>query len=157
YIPASDLAQVGTATVTLVNPLLGGRTSNPLTFTINPGNHAPVANAQPVTTNEDTPSSGTLTGSDADGDALTFTKASDPAHGTVTANPNGSFTYPPAANYNGPDSFTFKADDGHGGSSTATVNITVTPVNDNPVASADSVTTRKNTAVTFSVLANDSD
>ena len=49
---------------------------------------------------------------DMDGDALTAVLVSGPAHGTLTLNPDGSFTYTPAANYNGADTFTYKANDG---------------------------------------------
>ena len=55
-----------------------------------------------------------------------------PGHGTLTLNANGSFTYTPAANYNGPDSFTYRASDGTLTSNLATVTITVTAVNDAP-------------------------
>src|SRR5207244_1593132 len=69
-----------------------------------------------------------------------------PPHGPVMLNANGSLTYTPAANYNGPDSFTYKANDGTLNSNVATVTITVTPVNDPPVANAQSVTTNQDTA-----------
>ena len=55
------------------------------------------------------------------GDTLTFTKASDPAHGTVVVNTDGTYTYTPAANYFGPDSFTYTVSDGKGGTVTKTV------------------------------------
>ena len=95
-------------------------------------NNPPVANDASITTNEDTPFSGTLTGSDIDGDPLTFAKATDPAHGTLTVNTNGAFTYTPAANYFGPDSFTFSVNDGHGGLRHRHSDITVNSVNDAP-------------------------
>ena len=63
----------------------------------------------------------------------------------MTLNANGSFTYTPAANYNGPDSFTYKANDGTPDCNVATVTITVTPVNDAPVAKADTVHDRPRT------------
>ena len=63
---------------------------------------------------------------DADGDPITAVKVANPAHGTVTLNANGSFTYTPAAGYSGPDSFTYKANDGTADGNTATVSITVT-------------------------------
>src|SRR5205823_1152037 len=76
-----------------------------------------------------------LTGSsDADGDTLSAALVSGPNHGTVTLNADGSFSYAPAANYHGPDSFTFKANDGNGGeSNVATETIDVASVNDAPV------------------------
>ena len=55
---------------------------------------------------------------------LTFAKATGPSHGTVTLNADGSYTYTPAANYTGSDSFTYTVSDGHGGA-TATVTIAV--------------------------------
>jgi VCBS repeat-containing protein len=69
---------------------------------------------------------------DANSDPLTAVKKTDPANGTVTLNANGSFTYTPAANYNGPDAFTYRASDGSLTSNPATVSLTVTPVNDPP-------------------------
>ena len=70
--------------------------------------------------------------SDPQGSALTAVNASDPAHGTVTLAPNGSFTYVPDADFNGTDSFTYQASDGSLTSSAATVTVTVTAVNDPP-------------------------
>ncbi|WP_431732403.1 Ig-like domain-containing protein, partial [Chromobacterium vaccinii] len=83
-----------------------------------------------VSTDEDTPVSGTLTASDPNGDPLTFVKGADPQHGTVTVNPNGTWTYTPAQDYNGSDKFTVTVSDGRGGTATVTVNIGVNPVND---------------------------
>ena len=76
--------------------------------------------------------------SDVDGDSLTCHPGDRPSHGTLTLNANGCFTYTPAANYNGADSFTYKANDGTADSNMATVSLTVNPVNDAPVAAADS-------------------
>ena len=64
--------------------------------------------------------------------------------------------YVPNANYNGPDSFTYKANDGSLDSNAATVSVTVTAVNDPPVAQNHSATTDEDTAVAIDVLANDS-
>ena len=59
--------------------------------------------------------------------------------------PTASFTYTPAANYNGPDSFTYRANDGTVDSNLATVTITVSSVNDAPVARAPTATPRTRT------------
>src|SRR5262249_25619833 len=81
--------------------------------------------------------------------------------GTLALNANGSFTYTPAANYHGPDSFTYKANDGKVDSNLATVSITVNSVNDIPVALADSYSVLEDNTLTVpvatGVLANDSD
>jgi len=70
--------------------------------------------------------------SDPDGDPITAVNPTQPAHGTVVLNSNGSFTYTPAANFNGSDSFTYQASDGKLTSAPATVTLTVLPVNDPP-------------------------
>src|SRR5207248_1985495 len=70
------------------------------------------------------------------------------------------FTYTPAANFNGTDSFTYKASDGTDDSNVATVTITVTAVNDPPVAVDDTATTPEDTALTLSqpdLKTNDTD
>jgi hypothetical protein len=89
-------------------------------------NHPPTANAQAVTTAQDTPKAIGLSGADPDGDPITFA-ATNPAHGTLSGTaPN--LTYTPAAGYSGPDSFTFTTNDAKVSSAPATVSITVTPV-----------------------------
>lgn len=105
-------------------------------------NVPPTARNDTATTPEDTPLTAAARGvlgndTDVNGDPMIPIKVSDPAHGTVTLNANGSYTYTPVANYVGPDSFTYKVNDGLVDSNIATVNITVTSVNDAPVAMAD--------------------
>src|SRR5207249_11154069 len=95
-----------------------------------------------------------------DAHALPTLRSSDLAHGALTLSADGSFTYTPAANYNGSDSFTYKANDGSLDGNVATVSLTVTPVNDAPVAGNDSYTTaedRTMTRVASSLLRNDTD
>ncbi len=74
---------------------------------------------------------------DANHDALTASVVSGPAHGTVTLNSDGSFTYTPNADFYGADSFTYQANDGALDSSPATVSINVATVNDAPTLSSD--------------------
>lgn len=119
-------------------------------------NTVPVADAQSVTTAEDTAKTITLTGSDADGNALTFAILAAPAHGTLTGT-GASRTYSPAANYNGNDSFTFRVSDGLTNSPSATISITVTPVNDAPAAVAQTIVTLKNTATNLTLGGTDVD
>jgi VCBS repeat-containing protein len=97
---------------------------------------------------------------DVDGDRLTALLVSAPSHGTVTLSTDGAFTYRPAADYFGADSFTYKANDGHDDSNIATVTLTVTPVNDAPVALIDGFTMDQGGILSVAapgVLANDSD
>jgi len=104
------------------------------TITVTPVNNAPTALNDTYTATEDTPLTVTVPGvlandTDADGNPLTAALVSGPSHGTVTVNTNGSFTYTPTANYNGPDSFTYRAFDGTTNSAPTTVTINVTADN----------------------------
>jgi len=152
--PAAD--QSGTTTVTLT--VTDGTLTVQDTFvlTVNAVNDVPVANAQAVTTNEDTAKAITLSGTDVEGSTLTYTLVSGPTHGILSGTAPG-VTYTPAANYNGPDSFTFKVNDGTVDSNTATVSITVNAVNDAPVAGNGTLTTVQNTPQTGTLTATDSE
>ena len=99
------------------------------------GNAAPVASDQAVTTDEEVGVTVTLSASDADGDALTYAIVDGPTDGALSGFDAvaGTATYTPATDFNGSDSFTFEANDGTVDSNTATVSITVSPVNDAPV------------------------
>jgi hypothetical protein len=119
-------------------------------------NDLPVANAQSVTTPEDTAKAVTLTGTDLDNDPLVYAILTTPAHGTLSGTaPN--LTYTPAANYYGADSFTFRVNDGHVNSASAIISITVTAVNDAPVANAQAVTAAKETPKDITLTATDVD
>ena len=150
YTPAANA--YGSATVTLRIHDDGGLadggvdTSVPRTFviTVTPVNDDPVASRDSATVAEDSGANAidvlandTL-GPDV-GETLTVTAVTQGAHGTVAVTATG-VSYAPAANYFGPDSFTYTIGDGNGGSATGTVNVTVTPVNDDPVANTDTAT-----------------
>jgi gliding motility-associated-like protein len=127
-----------------------------LTLQITSLNAAPTGTGDSRTTARDTPVDGAVTGTDPDADALTYTKGTDPLHGTVIVNADGTYTYTPAAGYSGTDNFTVIISDGKGGSTTVTVNITVTAVVvDDPLAVNDKGDTKANTPVTVDVLEND--
>jgi hypothetical protein len=100
-------------------------------------NTPPVANDVSATTNEDNAVTITLSGTDADGDPLTFSVVSGPSNGVLgpivpTGPTTATVNYTPNLNYNGADSFVYEANDGNGGTDTATVSITIVPVNDPP-------------------------
>jgi len=137
----------------------GGTATGTVTITVTPVNDAPVANADSATVAEDGTINVAVLGNDtdADGDTLLVTAVTQGAHGAVVINPDKTVKYTPAANYNGPDAFTYTISDGHGGTATGTVTITVTAVNDAPVAVNDSATVVAGGTVTVSVLANDTD
>ncbi|MFM8880124.1 MAG: Ig-like domain-containing protein, partial [Verrucomicrobiota bacterium] len=116
----------------------------------------PVAKAQSISAIEDTALAVTLVGTDPQMQALTYTVVSGPSLGTLSGTaPN--LTYTPRANANGTDSFTFKVNDGVLDSEPATVSITVQPVPDAPIAQAQDVAVRENTAATITLQAVDPD
>ncbi|PYR69576.1 MAG: hypothetical protein DMF88_05630, partial [Acidobacteria bacterium] len=137
----------------------GGTATASVAVTITAANDAPLAANDASTTAEDTAVSIAVLANDTDvdGDALTVSVAGTPAHGSTLANADGTITYTPAANYNGADSFTYTISDGHGGTATGTVSVSVTAVNDAPLATNDTGTTSEDAAVSIAVLANDSD
>jgi VCBS repeat-containing protein len=122
-------------------------------------NRVPVANTDTVALDEDTTIDVDVLANDTDedGDPLTAVVLTQPAHGTATLNANGTVRYAPAQDYNGPDSFTYRVSDPFGGSAVGTVRITVRPVNDAPVATDDAFTTDEDTALSGTLVANDTD
>ena len=155
YKPAPNFNGVDTFSYT-VQDGYGLRSTAIVTVTVAPINDAPISSTQSVTTNEDTATNITLSASDIDGDTLTYTIVTPPTKGTLSGS-GANRVYTPNANFNGSDSFSFKANDGVTDSNTATVSINVAPMNDAPVAVNDATTTRKNTARLVAVLVNDTD
>lgn len=125
--------------------------------------NAPIARADAFSTDGDTPlaivtAAGVLANDrDADGDALTAALMAGPAHGTLTLNSNGSFTYTPDTGYSGVDSFSYKASDGSLESEVATVGLVVTAPNRSPVGQADAFEVKEDASVLLDVLKNDYD
>ena len=111
---------------------------------------------------EDTTAIIALSGSDDDGDPLTFTIVGQPSHGvlnalTSTGRVSATVQYTPDADFNGQDSFTFKVNDGSLDSGPALVSTTVLPVPDTPVAEALSVSTDEDAPVTIQLSGTDAD
>jgi len=128
---------------------------------IPPANTAPVAHAKSLTTNEDTATSTVLVATDSDipAQTLTYSIVGNPSFGLLSGfNPStGAVIYTPNANYNGSDSFTFKANDGTVDSNTATVSINVVATNDAPTSAPSSATIAEDTSLVASLSANDID
>ena len=124
--------------------------------TINPINDAPVCAALPLSTAEDTMGEISPSCTDADGDPLTYSIVGSASNGTATV-VSGKLRYTPAANYNGGDSFTYKANDTHVDSNTATVTVTVSAVNDAPVCAALPLSTAEDTMGEISPSCTDVD
>ena len=119
-------------------------------------NQSPVALPQSLSTLEDTGVSVSLEGSDGDGDSLAYSVINQPANGTISGVPP-NLTYTPSPNYNGNDSFTFVVNDGKEDSIAATISINVAPVNDAPVANANTATTSEDVPVAITLTGSDTD
>ena len=114
----------------------------------------PVAFSQNLRTDEDTATTITLSGSDAEGAVLAYTVVTPPKQGVLSGTPP-RLTYSPAANANGTDTFSFKAVNGVGDSEEAWVTIEIVPVNDAPVATAQVVMTDEDAAVPIQLSGTD--
>jgi VCBS repeat-containing protein len=150
----------------------GGLDSNIATvsITISALNDAPIANNAVASTNEDTPLVVTLSADDVDSPNLTFAIVNGPSNGglsTISA-PNcvssgagakctATVTYTSGQNFNGSDSFTFRASDGTADSNAARVSITVNAVNDAPIANSQTVATEEDRPVVITLIASDVD
>ncbi len=165
------ISPTGTYTLVASAPTLGPNTATQsAAFGVAPLNDKPLASDQSLSTDEDTPATITSSVSDAETNAanLIYAVITPPAHGTLSALAH-TVTYTPNANYNGPDSFAYTVTDRGDPdgcapgplcaqpltSNAATVSITVTPVNDNPVANADTAMTFEDQPIGIDVLAND--
>ncbi len=140
---------------------LGNCSTASVSVTVNSLNDQPVAIDDSDTTLEDTPATIDVqfNDSDPDGDPLTTTLVSAPTNGTVAVNPDGTATYTPDPNFSGVDSFTYEVCDLGLPilCDQATVSLTVSAVNDAPVANGDANTTDEDLPVTTNLVTNDSD
>jgi VCBS repeat-containing protein len=110
-------------------------------------NSPPIANSGSVSVNEDGTLNSMVTGSDPEMSTLTFTLDSTTTNGTLTLSSTGGYRYIPNLNYNGTDSFSFHVSDGILTSTSATIDITVNPINDTPTANTATITAMGNSVV----------
>ncbi|MBR1212311.1 choice-of-anchor I family protein [Bradyrhizobium sp. JYMT SZCCT0180] len=137
----------------------GGSDTGKVSFSVTAVNDAPVA-ATPVAaqTDEDTQLVGQVGATDAEGDTLTYVVGTNAQHGTVSVNAQGQYTYAPALNFNGNDSFVIKVSDGIAPAVDVVVNVTVAPVNDAPtVTSPVAAATNEDTQLVGQIAASDVD
>ncbi len=136
----------------------GHSTSAPATVSISviPSDPGPTATSRQLAVNEDSSITVTLTGTDPDGDNLSFAITQLPPNGVLTGTPP-NVTYRPKSNFNGSDSFKFTVNDGETTSAAATVSITVNPVNDPPIADPSSWTFAEDQTVVLTLTGSDRD
>ncbi len=128
-------------------------------ITVTPDGDPPIAGDDSITIDEDTPSVIPVLDNDSDpdasyGDKISIYRISTPAHGTAVVD-DGGILYTPAADYNGTDSFTYTITDLDGKMDTASVSITINPVNDTPRGGNDTATVLEDHSVTIDAAAND--
>ena len=154
YRPVEDYTGLDSLIFSVTDSVLSDIAT--VSITVTAVNDAPVAVTAAVTTEEDMDYGGLVSAFDIDNDPLTYSLLTEPSHGTVaiTDSSAGTYTYSPKVNYNGSDSFTFTSSDGTL-SDTSKVSITVTSVNDSPVAFAERITTSEDTKYSGSVSASD--
>ena len=156
-LPAGSVGGTHTVDNTVIGTSDTTYITDSVTVTVNTINAKPIANNQSLVTNEDTPLSITLTGSDADaGQSISYVNVGNPSNGSLSGT-EPSLIYTPNPDFNGTDSFTFRVFDGFEYSSYATITIQVNPIDDLPVANDDTATTDEDTPVDISVLLNDTD
>lgn len=133
---------------------------NAVAGTLERQNSAPVAPARlDLTTAEDQSLAIATGATDPDGDTIVYTITTQPLHGTLVAGANGSFTYEPAANFHGSDSFELRIGDGSAQAVLQAVFIAVTSVNDIPVLAqgSQSLTGKAGVPIAVTVAASDVD
>ncbi|WP_230469907.1 tandem-95 repeat protein [Lujinxingia vulgaris] len=125
---------------------------------VTPVNDAPVATDDDFSVDEDSadPLNVLINDTDIDSATLSVSAVTQPTHGTVTINTESTITYAPDPNFNGSDTFTYTVSDGEF-TDTATVDITVNPVNDAPVATDDVLSVDEDDVASLDVLINDTD
>jgi len=158
YFPDENFNGVDVFTYSAAD-LAGNSAVETVTITVDAVDDVPVAVSDDATINEDAELTGNVLTNDLgiDGDALSAEVVTGPGAGTLVLNPDGIFTYTPNLNVNGPDGFTYRVHDTTGNSADLAVVITVTPVNDAPVAVVDDASTDEDVALSGDVLANDTD
>lgn len=160
YTPATDYTGTDTLTYTISDGQ-GGTAVGTVVITVTPVNDTPVAVSDIATSGAAPTAIAVLANdTDVDGDTLTVASVTQGAHGTVAVSAGSIIVYTPAVGYTGGDVFSYTVSDGHGGTATASVIVTVTAdpvVNRAPVVVSDSATLTKDTSAVIAVLANDSD
>lgn len=137
YHPLLDSNGIDAFTYVVADPS-GATDIGVVSLTINAVNDSCAAADDAATTAEDNPVAIDVLANDtdADGDALAVASTTQGAHGSVSIGDGGILTYTPDSDYNGEDSFIYVVTDGHGGSGTGQVAVTINPVNDPPTADA---------------------
>lgn len=158
YTPQNNFVGTDSFTYAIKDSL--GFESNEATVTVNVGavNSVPVANADVAETQEDIPTTILVIANDTDvdNDVLTVVSVTQPGHGSAVIN-GTNIVYTPHENYHGSDSFSYVASDGKNDSASAYISVSISAVNDLPLAAKDSATVQEDQSINIDVLSNDTD
>jgi len=135
----------------------GGSVVSTISINVDPVNDPPVIPNYAEVTLEDTPLGSSVIGTDIEEDTLTYTKKTDPAHGTVTVESDGIYTYTPDLHFNGTDIFTIEVSDNNGGTAISTIVINVSSEDDPPEIPDYALSTPEDTPVSGMVIGTDPD
>ncbi|MEM7365463.1 MAG: Ig-like domain-containing protein [Pseudomonadota bacterium] len=142
----------------VANDAASGTVSASMVITVNAVDDPPSVTGPDFTTGEDLSYNGSVLMTDADaGDTPEATLGAAPANGLVVVNTDGTYSYTPNADFSGSDSFSIVATDDAGLTDAVVINVTVTPVNDAPVATSGPVATAEDTVLNGSVSISDVD
>jgi len=158
YAPAADYHGSDSFTYAIRDPL-GLTDAATVSLEVTPVNDAPTAANDTSSTSEDAPVTIDVLAndSDIDGDTLSVTAVSTPGSGTATIEADGRVTYTPAADTSGADSFGYTVSDGAGGSDSGTVAVTISAVDDAPIAADKTVATAYQKAVSVTLTGTDAE
>ncbi|MFT5162347.1 MAG: putative delta-60 repeat protein, partial [Alteromonadaceae bacterium] len=157
YTPNANF--FGTDTITYnINDGTGGTATAQVIVTVNPINDNPVALPDSAIVIEDTLTNIVVLTNDSDIENNPLTVNSPTAsHGTVVVNASTTIDYTPGSNYFGSDTITYQISDGQGGSAASSVDVTVTGVDDLPIAVMDTISVDEDMPINIDILANDSE
>ena len=156
YTPASNFHGPDSFTYRVTDAASGEELTRSVSITVAAVTDLTAAD-DTFSTNEDIVLNASVAGNDGttSGGVLSYAKATDPGHGTVTVDANGDFHYTPASNFHGPDSFTYRVTDAASGEElTRSVSITVAAVTD-LTAADDTFSTNEDIVLNASVAGND--
>jgi hypothetical protein len=128
-------------------------------ITVIPVNDFPIINSETFSTPEDTPLSGSVSSNDndVDGNTISYTANYNNLNGVFSLQSNGAFTFIPALNYSGTVSIPYTGCDASNACAQATLTLTITAVNDRPIANNINLSTNEEVAITVNLTQNSSD
>ncbi|MGU3398031.1 tandem-95 repeat protein, partial [Priestia sp. D51] len=157
YTPNNNFIGNDQFTILIIDPE-GATALSTIFVTVLETNGTTTSQDLQISTDEDTPVTNQVIATNVNGNPLVYTIENPPINGVVTIDSNtGIFTYTPNANFNGSDAFVVYITDNLGGNATASVIVTVIPINDSPIVPNYQLTTNEDTPVTSMVIATDID